>query len=295
MLALPHRTIGFNLPPEPSLLALNGVGLERVDSLAYSWDNRDRRESFWLLQYCLDGEGALEMDGITYPVRKNDALLVEIPGASRYYLPEYSSHWEFVFLEFTKECLPLARKIHRIVGPVLSFGENSPVLPQVMEIYNLALEDALHSYFENSRVSYDLWMRMTEYVMSFSDRELSKADYARIYMDQHYHQSNLNLDEIADHLGISKYSLCREFYKKYGITVGRYLKDLRISQACRLLMTQSGNTLQEIAEMVGFANDNYFGKVFKSAKGVSPDKYRKQAARYDLVRSVYETYIVDEN
>ena len=41
--------------------------------------------------------------------------------------------------------------------------------------------------------------------------------------------------------------------------------------------------------MVGYSNNNYFGKVFKAEKGISPDKYRKQSAKYDLVRAVYET------
>lgn len=287
VIALPHQSIGFNLPPELPLLALKGVGMECAYSGAYSWNNRGRNESFCLFQYCMDGEGVLEMDGITYPVHKNEAFLIEIPGESHYYLPQHSSHWEFVFLEFTKECLPLARKIHRMAGPVIPFGENSGLLTQALDIYNLALQDALHSYFENSRVSYDFWMRLAEYALSLPGRERSKADDAKAYLDQHYGQSSLSLDEIADHLGISKYSLCREFHKKYGITVGRYLRELRISQACRLLMTQNDNTLQQIAELVGFANDNYFGKVFKAAKGISPDRYRRQTGRYDLVRTVY--------
>lgn len=39
----------------------------------------------------------------------------------------------------------------------------------------------------------------------------------------------------------------------------------------------------------GYSNNNYFGKVFKAEKGISPDKYRKQSSKYDLVRAIYET------
>ena len=80
-----------------------------------------------------------------------------------------------------------------------------------------------------------------------------------------------------------------EFHKKYGVSPGKYLRELRISQACRLLMTKSDHTLQEIAQMAGYSNNNYFGKVFKAEKGISPDKYRKQSSKYDLVRAIYET------
>ena len=54
-------------------------------------------------------------------------------------------------------------------------------------------------------------------------------------------------------------------------------------------MTKSDHTLQEIAQMAGYSNNNYFGKVFKAEKGISPDKYRKQSSKYDLVRAIYET------
>ena len=54
-------------------------------------------------------------------------------------------------------------------------------------------------------------------------------------------------------------------------------------------MTKTDYTLQEIAEMVGYSNNNYFGKVFRAEKGISPDKYRKQTTQYDFVRSVSET------
>ena len=289
MFPLSHQSIGFNFSSELALLALKGIGLQYVDSPAYSWDNRNRTDSHCILQYCLDGEGALEVEGITYPVRKDDAFLIDIPGPNHYYLPEGSDHWEFIYLEFTKECLPLIWKLHRALGPVISFGGDPTFLDRILDIYQLALQDTLHSYFENSRVAYDLWMRMAEYGMSLSAGEVSKADHAKTYMDQHYNQSDLSLDEIADQVGMSKYTLCKEFHKKYGVTPGRYLKELRISQSCRLLMTKTDYTLQEIAEMVGFANNNYFGKVFKAEKGITPDKYRNQAGKYDLVRAVYET------
>lgn len=158
-----------------------------------------------------------------------------------------------------------------------------------MEIYRMALTDHMRSYFENSRISYDFWMKLTEYVMTLSADEVSKVDHAKAYLDRYYYRDDLNLDLVADHTGMSKYYLCKEFHKKYGVSPGRYLRELRISQACRLLMTNSDYTLKEIAEMVGYSSNNYFGKVFKAEKGISPDKYRKQTAKYDFVRAVYET------
>lgn len=289
MLSIPHQSIGFSFSSDLSLLTLKGIGLQYVDDHSYSWDNRNRKDSHCIIQYCIDGEGAIEIDGIDHPLHKGDAFIIDIPGASHYHLPKHSSHWEFIYLEFSKECLPLLWKIHRTIGPVVHFTENSLIFDRIMEIYNMALRNDLKSYFENSRISYDLWMQITEYVMTSSAVEISKVDHAKAYIDQYYYRDDLNLDFVADCTGMSKYYLCKEFHKKYGVSPGKYLRELRISQACRLLMTNSEHTLQEIAEMVGYSNNNYFGKVFKAEKGISPDKYRKQSAKYDLVRAVYET------
>lgn len=289
MLSLPHQSIGFSFSSDLSLLTLKGTGLQYVNDHSYSWDNRNRNDSHCIIQYCIDGEGAIEVDGIDYALHKGDAFIIDIPGPNHYYLPAHSSHWEFIYLEFSKECLPLLWKIHRTLGPVIHLSENSRISDRFMKIYNMALSNELRSYFENSRISYDLWMQLMEYVMALSVGEVSKADHAKAYIDQYYYRDDLNLDLIADHTGMSKYSLCKEFHKKYGVSPGKYLRELRISQACRLLMTNSDHTLQEIAEMVGYSNNNYFGKVFKAEKGISPDKYRKQSAKYDLVRAVYET------
>lgn len=289
MLSVPHRAIGFSFSSDLSLLTLKGIGVQYADSPSYSWDNRNRKDSHCIIQYCIDGEGAIEIDGIRHPLCRGDTFVINIPGQSRYYLPDHSSHWEFIYLEFSKECLPLLRKIHRNTGPVIHFSDDSSFLGRILKIYNMALNNELKSYFENARISYDLWLRLTEYAMTRSAEEVSKADHARAFIDQYYYRDDLNLDLVADKCGMSKYSLCREFHKKYGVSPGKYLRELRIAQACRLLMTNSDHTLQEIAEMTGYSNSNYFGKVFRAEKGISPGEYRKQSARYDLVRAVYET------
>ena len=289
MLSLPHQAIGFSFSSDLSLLTLKGIGLQYTDSPSYFWDNRNRRDSHCIIQYCIAGEGALESDGIGYTLKKGDAFIINIPGPNHYYLPEHSSHWEFIYLEFTKECLPLLWKVHRTIGPVIHFSDDSLFLNRALEIYDMALNNSLKSYFKNAKISYELWLQITEYAVTLSAGEVSKVDHAKAYIDQYYFRDDLNLDLIADHSDMSKYSLCKEFHKKYGVSPGKYLRELRISQACRLLMTNSDHTLQEIAEMVGYSNNNYFGKVFKAEKGISPDKYRKQTSKYDLVRAVYET------
>ncbi len=287
--SIPRRSIGFYFTSDLPFLTLKGVGLHYVDTHEYSWDNRHRTDELCLIQYCVDGEGALESDGIRYSIRPGDAFVLDIPGENHYYLPAQAAYGEFLYLEFSKECLPLMRKIYQYAGPVLHLAPESGLVEQMFSIYQKALGNELKTFFENTKVAYQLWMDLTSYALTCSSNEITKTDHAKMFIDQNYYKTDLNLDVVAEHAGMSKYYMCKEFHKKYGISPGKYLRELRITQACRLLTTNSDHTIQDIALMVGYSNNNYFGKVFKAVKGITPDQFKKQSTHYDFVRAVYET------
>lgn len=284
-----QHSVGVEVHSDLPLLTLKGIGLQTVTDPAYAWDNRNRPDSQCVIQYTVSGCGAVEADGIHYIVPAGYAFLVDIPGPSRYYMPPDSDRWEFFFLEFTKECLPMLWKIYRTAGPVIRLSESSGLVPRIMDLYHLVIGGQLTSYFENARLSYDFWLRLTEYAVTQSATFLSKVDYAKRFIDQNYRSPDLSLDQIADYAGLSKYYLCKEFRHKFGISPGKYIRTLRLDEACSLLSTRLDFSLQDIALQVGYANDNYFGKVFKAAKGISPDQYRKHQSRYDTVQTIYET------
>lgn len=286
-----HHSIGFHFSSDLSYLTLKGAGRHIIDSHDYSWDNRNRSGDYCLVQCCIGGEGALEMKGISYSLLPGDVFLIAIPGESRYYLPAHAQYWDAPYLEFSKECLSLLRKIYGSIGPVIHLTQESGLIDRMLSIYDRALHHDFETFFENSKTAYTFWMDITAYALSCYHREITKIDHAKAYIDQNYCAENLTLDLVASHAGLSKFYMCKEFHKKYGISPGQYIKELRISQACRLLVTNSDYTIQEIAHMVGYSNDNYFGKVFRASKGLPPDAFRKQSNHYDFMRTVYETQI----
>lgn len=288
-ISLPHQSIGFDFASDLSLPTLKGIGLQYVDTHNYFWDNYTRKDNLCLIQYTLKGEGTIKIDNIFYTLKPNDAFLIDIPSNSQYYLPKHSSFWEFIYLEFSYECLPFMRKIYQNNGPILKINISEKLIKQLFDIYTKALHNQIKTFFENTRIAYDLWINLTEYALNLSTAKMSKIDYVKRYIDQNYYKNELTLDLIADNIGISKYYMCKEFHKKYGISPGKYLREIRISNACRLLTTNDNYTLQKIAQSVGYSNDNYFGKVFKAEKGISPAKYKKKSTKYDLIRTVYET------
>lgn len=93
-----------------------------------------------------------------------------------------------------------------------------------------------------------------------------------------YIQSNftrdLTLEEVADHVGVSKSYLSRIFPEYAGKHFCSYLQQLRIERAKELLRFTDYH-IYEIASKVGFWNSRYFGKVFRDMVGMTPADYRR--------------------
>lgn len=88
-------------------------------------------------------------------------------------------------------------------------------------------------------------------------------------------QETLTLEAIAADCHVSADHLAREFRKHFGVTVGDYVRQLRLDYACAQL-ANGHQTLAAIAEASGFADQSHFTRVFRRRMGVTPGAYRAQ-------------------
>ena len=82
-------------------------------------------------------------------------------------------------------------------------------------------------------------------------------------------------EKLCKHLHVSVARFSTNFKKDMGISYVNFLTNVRLQKAVELLKTTDEKTYI-IAEMVGYADQNYFSYVFKKKYGVSPSKYRQQ-------------------
>ena len=83
-----------------------------------------------------------------------------------------------------------------------------------------------------------------------------------------------SVDELAECLGISKNHLIREFTYHTGTSPWQFLTRTRIESA-QSLLKDSNYTIEIIGQLVGYANGNYFCKVFKRQVGITPKEFRR--------------------
>lgn len=88
------------------------------------------------------------------------------------------------------------------------------------------------------------------------------------------HQRRISLDDVAQHVGMSRSSLCNFFKHHTGQTIFNYLNHFRIDMACDML-SRTSNSVAEICYKVGFGDLPYFNRTFKKITGVTPTEYRQ--------------------
>ena len=95
------------------------------------------------------------------------------------------------------------------------------------------------------------------------------------YVNKHYTEK-LSLEEVATHVGFSREYFCRFFKQHMGITFLRYLNEVRISHAGRLLMN-TDMSISEVMSESGFTNQTIFNRLFKEIYGMTPRQARNSS------------------
>lgn len=99
------------------------------------------------------------------------------------------------------------------------------------------------------------------------------AERAKVYIEEHYVDSGLTLNEVAGAIGISPNYFSALFKEATGSSFITFLTTVRLSHAKELLKTGTYKTY-EVAAYCGYENSTYFSTIFKKYTGVSPSEYR---------------------
>ncbi len=85
------------------------------------------------------------------------------------------------------------------------------------------------------------------------------------------------LNEIARWAGVHPSHVAREFHRAYGMTVGEYVRKLRVEFVAERLTRPQKNTysLTDLALEAGFSSHSHMAAVFHRVIGMTPGEYRK--------------------
>ena len=91
---------------------------------------------------------------------------------------------------------------------------------------------------------------------------------------QHSLGGDISNSVLAAQAGLSVEAFIRWFKAATGRTPAAFVAERRIREACRRLAF-SDDSIEQVAEAVGFANRHHFSRVFKSHAGCGPAQFRR--------------------
>jgi AraC-like DNA-binding protein len=227
-------------------------------------------------QYTSGGMGELTFNGSRCELHSGEAMLLIVPEQHCYSLPAISAYWDISFVSLNGgEVVRMARECRRWNnGPVFHHQQDSKVLQTAQKICH---ECRKMDVFRASALAYQF---MTELLSETVSAHRENATATRIVQDVRQYCMNhltetLDVETLAEITGYSRWHFTRIFEEAAGMTPGKFVTDLRMRAAQRMLQSTHWR-IKEIAAACGYNDPSYFCKIFKSTLGKSPGDFRKQ-------------------
>lgn len=112
----------------------------------------------------------------------------------------------------------------------------------------------------------------TEKKNTLADKEQEFIDHFKMYVEKNIANPELNVDDIARALGLSRVQLYRKLKSLTDYTPNELIRIVRLKHAVRLLSTRA-KSVSEVAYESGFSSPSYFTKCFKENYKCSPSEY----------------------
>jgi len=109
------------------------------------------------------------------------------------------------------------------------------------------------------------------YMEDFTKATDNRMERVLQYIMQHFTQ-HISLEEAADQANMNPSSFSRYFKRNNKKTFSRYVNEVRVGFACKLLIEQQYN-ISEICYRSGFNSISNFNRRFKELKNMTPTQY----------------------
>jgi AraC-like DNA-binding protein len=263
------------------------AGLEtRTDPSRYYFDGMERLDEgddpIFFFQFTLAGWGHLELEaGEPERMDAGAAFFAMLPSKHRYYLPRGSPGWTFGWIGVYQPYF-VQRVMRQVAtsGPVLRLEPDSKLFASAMRLVRGAFKKDYRDRFDVELALFEFVVEYERLAHELSDSEPERAkllETLRRRIMENPTQA-FRVEALAAEQGMSRSHFSHFFRALTGLTPARFVNDVRIQEASRLL-SSSQAPLKRIAEACGFSSVNHFCKVFRRFKHITPEAYRRSVAR----------------
>ncbi|WP_042462352.1 AraC family transcriptional regulator [Neobacillus dielmonensis] len=241
----------------------------------YHYRERPEGIDTYILIYCSDGEGWVDINHTKHFTLKSNTLIVIPEGTPHRYGADEEKPWSIYWFHL---------KGSQVKELLECFGfESGPIqLPisgfvKFIELFNHCFDTLSEKPFSlnhHIHVSQSIKYLLSSIGLLFTKQNNNDRNFENVinYMNDQMDRS-MNLQELAKYTGLSKPHLIHLFKDETGYTPIDYFLRMKINRSCQMLdLTEL--TVKQIALSVGIKDPYYFSRIFKKVIGYSPTEYR---------------------
>lgn len=233
-----------------------------------------------LLLLC-GGSGTYQFDGRVYEAKERSVLFYNQglwhEERSHTHIPYESIYLGFSGLKLVG--LPEGYFIARHLSPVVPLGEHYfAAWQRIRELLQMKLNASPESQWLSDHLLGVLLGELSDIVHHTAVRRGDNPTASRTvqtlkrYIHENYSEK-INLEQLARQVHLSPYHMSRVFKKETGIAPIQYVMSYRVEVSKQYLLT-SADTMESIAERVGYESETHFQHIFRRLTGSTPGQYR---------------------
>lgn len=213
------------------------------------------------------GTAVLKVEGKNIPLEKGDVFFA-FPYQS--YIIDYDADFSYFYISFAGEGAA------SLLESVDVSKENN-CFKGLQSITDFWVESIRRVNLSNANtLTESVLMYTLSYVANFDKKEKQKTkdkfDIILDYVNHNFTSSDISLGKIGDIFYYTEKHLSYLFVSKMGVKFTKYVNDLRIHYAKRLIECGAKN-VTELAFKCGYTDRYYFSKIFKKNTGLTPTEY----------------------
>ena len=231
-----------------------------------------------VIHYISKGYGTFKINDEVYNLKQGDIFIL-LKGMNVEYIASMDEPWDYYWIGFSgskaNECLNRTAIIESYAASCKEDSKIPHIILNMCEIsktYNPSCSDDILLLKELYSLLYALIEEFPR-PFEYKDKELHAYIQEAINFINSNYMNSITVNEIANHVNLSRSYLYKMFIKNLKISPQKYLINLRMYKAT-LLLKNTKIPIGEVASKVGYSDSLLFSKTFSKYFSMSPLSYR---------------------
>lgn len=231
-----------------------------------------------VMHYVSKGKGTFKVNNKIFNLKQGDIFII-LKGMNVEYMASMDDPWEYYWIGFSgSNSIEYLNRTSIIDSYVVTCTEDSKIPNIILNMCDIS-KNYNPSSSDDIVLLRELYSLLCTFIKEFpkefeyKDKELHTYIQDAINFINSNYMNSITVNEIANHVNLSRSYLYKMFIKNLKVSPQKYLINLRMYKAT-LLLKNTKLPIGEVANKVGYTDSLLFSKTFSKYFSVSPLNYR---------------------